>query len=100
MSESWRTEQSNARRDDIKTFDEVCFSCVKICNEDPRFQKVLHNCEGVTLNTTQKSELSNNATFIAETNHVMWNLFMSTISHGRTTVFMVVSAIETSKKAI
>ena len=120
LSESWCTEQSNARSDDIKTVlhrplrcviaipsvsshlarhvsvGEVCLSLIR-----KKYALETHvNYERVTLNTTHKSEMSNSAAFIAETNHVMWNLFMSTISHGRTIVYMMVSAIEASKKAV
>ena len=88
------------QRDTDQLAEYAYLSCAKIRIDDPLFSPDLQNDKRVTLNKKQKSELSNSAAFIAETNQVMSNLLTNTISQGRTIVCTMISAIEASKKAV
>ena len=72
----------------------------KKCVDDSRFSPDLHNDKRVTLNKRQKNEISSSAAFITETNQVMWSPLPDTIPHGRTIMYMVISATEASMMAV
>ena len=78
-----------AQRDTDLLAESACLSCAKICIDDSRFSPDLYKDKRVTLNTRLKNEISNSAAFIAETNQVMWSLYINTIPHGRTIMHVV-----------
>ena len=48
----------------------------------------------------ETKERNNSETFVTEMNQASWILLTNTISHGQTIMYMMVSAIEASKKAV
>ena len=124
-SESWCTEQSDVWLDDVKTFyhrpircvivvhpyflaqrdtdllaESGHLSCAAMCIDGSLFSPDLYQDKHATLNRRQKNEISNGEAFVTETNQASWNLLTSTISHGRTIMYMVVPAIEASKMGV
>ena len=89
-----------AQRDTDLLAEYAHLSCANICIDGSRFSPDLYKDKRVTLNRRQKNEIPKGEAFVTGTNQASWNLLTSTISHGRTIMYMVVSAIEASKMAV
>ena len=74
--------------------DSAFFSCAKRCIDDSRLSPDLHKDTRVTLNKSQKSDISNGAAFITETNQFMWSLLTNNLPHGRPILYVVTPATE------
>ena len=120
--ESWCSEQKDAWPDDVKTFyrpPKRCLNAVRlyfqaqrdtdllaesararICINVSRFSPDPYKDKRATLNKKQKTETSNGEPFVTKTNQASWNLLTHTISHGQTIMYILISAIEASKKAV
>ena len=91
---------SLAQEDTTLLTESACLPCAKICIDDSRISPDLHKDKRVTLNKKQKSQISNGAAFITETNQARWSLLTNTIPHGRTIMYMVTLATEASMMAV
>ena len=72
----------------------------KKCVENSRFSPDLHKDRRVTLNKEQKNEISDSTAYITEIHQTMWSLLTTTISHGRTIMYMVTPATEVNMMAV
>ena len=72
----------------------------KICIDDSRFFPDLHKDMRVTLNKKQKNDICDSTAYITETHQTVWSLLTNTIPHGRTIMFMVTPATESSMMAV
>ena len=91
---------SLAQRDTDLLAESAHLSCARICINVSCFSPDLHKDKRATLNKKQKTETSNGEPFVTKTNQASWNLLTNTISHGQTIMYIMISAIEASKKAV